>query len=369
MRLNGILLESVGCPLMTGQLCRIESANHTLIDAQAVGFNRDITYLMPFKQPVGLMAGARVFPEEKAHDILIGESWLGRVVNGLGEPLDGKGRLNGNDLLPPLPPSVNPLTRRSVDEPLDVGVKAINGLLTIGKGQRVGLMAGSGVGKSVLLGMITRQTKADIVVVGLIGERGREVKEFIDHSLGADGLAKSIVVVAPADESPLMRLKATELCHSIAAWFRDRGHHVLLLVDSLTRYAMAQREIALSLGEPPATKGYPPSAFGMIDLPLSDMYTPYVFPSENGLRCGTRELNYGPHQWRGDFQFNISRYSQQQLMETSHRHLLHAEEGTWLNIDGFHMGIGGDDSWSPSVSAEFQLSAGRYHYQLVWCQK
>lgn len=233
VRLNGILLESVGCPLMTGQLCRIESANHTLIDAQAVGFNRDITYLMPFKQPVGLMAGARVFPEEKAHDILIGESWLGRVVNGLGEPLD-------------------------------VGVKAINGLLTIGKGQRVGLMAGSGVGKSVLLGMITRQTKADIVVVGLIGERGREVKEFIDHSLGADGLAKSIVVVAPADESPLMRLKATELCHSIAAWFRDRGHHVLLLVDSLTRYAMAQREIALSLGEPPATKGYPPSAFGMI---------------------------------------------------------------------------------------------------------
>ncbi|WP_247189618.1 FliI/YscN family ATPase [Escherichia coli] len=200
VRLNGILLESVGCPLMTGQLCRIESANHTLIDAQAVGFNRDITYLMPFKQPVGLMAGARVFPEEKAHDILIGESWLGRVVNGLGEPLDGKGRLNGNDLLPPLPPSVNPLTRRSVDEPLDVGVKAINGLLTIGKGQRVGLMAGSGVGKSVLLGMITRQTKADIVVVGLIGERGREVKEFIDHSLG----------------------------------------------------------------EPPATKGYPPSAFGMI---------------------------------------------------------------------------------------------------------
>ena len=191
VRLNGILLESVGCPLMTGQLCRIESANHTLIDAQAVGFNRDITYLMPFKQPVGLMAGARVFPEEKAHDILIGESWLGRVVNGLGEPLDGKGRLNGNDLLPPLPPSVNPLTRRSVDEPLDVGVKAINGLLTIGKGQRVGLMAGSGVGKSVLLGMITRQTKADIVVVGLIGERGREVKEFIDHSLGAADASES----------------------------------------------------------------------------------------------------------------------------------------------------------------------------------
>ncbi|EPF6161498.1 flagellar protein export ATPase FliI [Citrobacter sedlakii] len=264
IRVNGILLESVGCPLATGQLCRIESADRTLIDAQAVGFNRDITYLMPFKNPVGLMAGARVFPEDKVQEVLIGDAWLGRVVNGLGEPLDDKGRLAGSDVLPPHAPSINPLTRQPVQQPLDVGVKAINGLLTIGKGQRVGLMAGSGVGKSVLLGMITRQTRAEIVVVGLIGERGREVKEFIDHSLGAEGLAKSIIVAAPADESPLMRLKATELCHSIAAWFRDRGHDVLLLVDSLTRYAMAQREIALSLGEPPATKGYPPSAFGLI---------------------------------------------------------------------------------------------------------
>ncbi|WP_318392443.1 flagellar protein export ATPase FliI [Enterobacter sp.] len=264
VQLNGILLECVGCPLVTGQLCRIESADGSFIDAQAVGFNRDITYLMPFKQPTGLMAGARVFPEDKAQEVLIGESWLGRVVSGLGEPIDGKGKLGGNDVLPASAPSINPLTRQPVAEPLDVGVKAINGMLTIGKGQRVGLMAGSGVGKSVLLGMITRQTKAQVVVVGLIGERGREVKEFIDHSLGAEGLAKSIVVAAPADESPLMRLKATELCHAIAAWFRDRGYDVLLLVDSLTRYAMAQREIALSLGEPPATKGYPPSAFGII---------------------------------------------------------------------------------------------------------
>ncbi|SFR02911.1 flagellum-specific ATP synthase [Enterobacter sp. kpr-6] len=264
VRLNGILLECVGCPLVTGQLCRIESADGSFIDAQAVGFNRDITYLMPFKQPTGLMAGARVFPEDRAQEVLIGESWLGRVVSGLGEPIDGKGKLGGSDVLPASAPSINPLTRQPVAEPLDVGVKAINGMLTIGKGQRVGLMAGSGVGKSVLLGMITRQTKAQVVVVGLIGERGREVKEFIDHSLGAEGLAKSIVVAAPADESPLMRLKATELCHAIAAWFRDRGFDVLLLVDSLTRYAMAQREIALSLGEPPATKGYPPSAFGII---------------------------------------------------------------------------------------------------------
>lgn len=264
VRMNGLLLESVGCPLATGQLCRVESADRELIDAQAVGFNRDITYLMPFKTPTGLMAGARVFPEEKAQEIMIGESWLGRVVNGLGEPIDGKGKTGGTHLLAPLAPVINPLTRQPVAEPLDVGVKAINGMLTIGKGQRVGLMAGSGVGKSVLLGMITRQTQAQIVVVGLIGERGREVNEFIEHALGEEGLAKSIVVVAPADASPLMRLKATELCHAIAAFFRDQGYDVLLLVDSLTRYAMAQREIALSLGEPPATKGYPPSAFGII---------------------------------------------------------------------------------------------------------
>jgi len=264
VRMNGLLLESVGCPLATGQLCRVESADRELIDAQAVGFNRDITYLMPFKTPTGLMAGARVFPEEKAQEIMIGESWLGRVVNGLGEPIDGKGKTGGTHLLAPLAPAINPLTRQPVAEPLDVGVKAINGMLTIGKGQRVGLMAGSGVGKSVLLGMITRQTQAQIVVVGLIGERGREVNEFIEHALGDEGLAKSIVVAAPADASPLMRLKATELCHAIAAFFRDQGYDVLLLVDSLTRYAMAQREIALSLGEPPATKGYPPSAFGII---------------------------------------------------------------------------------------------------------
>ena len=264
VRMNGLLLESVGCPLATGQLCRVESADRELIDAQAVGFNRDITYLMPFKTPTGLMAGARVFPEEKTQEIMIGESWLGRVVNGLGEPIDGKGKTGGTHLLAPLAPAINPLTRQPVAEPLDVGVKAINGMLTIGKGQRVGLMAGSGVGKSVLLGMITRQTQAQIVVVGLIGERGREVNEFIEHALGDEGLAKSIVVAAPADASPLMRLKATELCHAIAAFFRDQGYDVLLLVDSLTRYAMAQREIALSLGEPPATKGYPPSAFGII---------------------------------------------------------------------------------------------------------
>lgn len=264
VRVNGILLECVGCRLAIGQLCQVESANNELMDAQVVGFDRGINWLMPFKNPIGLVANARVFPAEKQDGTMIGEQWLGRVVNGLGEPLDNKGKLSGETALPTHLPQIHPLTRQQVHIPLDVGVRAINGLLTIGKGQRVGLMAGSGVGKSVLLGMITRYTQADVVVVGLIGERGREVTEFIENSLQAGGLVNSVVVVAPADESPLMRIKATELCHTIASYFRDKGKDVLLLVDSLTRYAMAQREIALSLGEPPATKGYPSSVFGMI---------------------------------------------------------------------------------------------------------
>ncbi|SFN35403.1 flagellum-specific ATP synthase [Izhakiella capsodis] len=264
VRVKGLLLESVGCQLAVGQYCQIEESSGTMLDAQVVGFDRDVTFLMSFKSPGGLTAGARVFPVEKKRALMIGSDWMGRVINGLGEPLDGKSAPGGEFPLNSQPELINPLLRRPVDTPLDTGVKAINGLLTIGKGQRVGLMAGSGVGKSVLLGMITRSTQADVVVVGLIGERGREVNEFIYHTLQASGMAKSIVVAAPADESPLMRLKAAELCHAIAAHFRDQGKDVLLLVDSLTRYAMAQREIALSLGEPPATKGYPPSAFGMI---------------------------------------------------------------------------------------------------------
>ena len=264
VRVSGMLLESLGCQRMTGQRCYVEQGDGSMLEAQVVGFNRDITYLMPFKKPVGLTSGSRVFPAKDEALLQIDESWLGRVLNGLGEPLDDKGKLSGRDLLPTELPRVNPLKRRPVSEPLDVGVRAINALLTLGKGQRIGLFAGSGVGKSVLLGMITRQTKADMVVVGLIGERGREVQEFLLHALGEEGLRKAVVVVAPANESPLMRLKATELCHTIAGYFRDQGKDVLLLVDSLTRYAMAQREIALALGEPPATKGYPPSVFGML---------------------------------------------------------------------------------------------------------
>jgi len=261
---SGLLLESVGCTLHTGQRCHIETESGDWLAAQVVGFRENISYLMPFKKVEGLVTGARVMPAPERSDLKIGPSWLGRIVNGLGEPVDDKGRLGGDQVLQLQPPRVNPLRKQPVRDMLDVGVRAINGTLTLGKGQRVGLMAGSGVGKSVLLGLITRQTVADVVVVGLIGERGREVREFIERSLGEKGLARAVVVIAPADESPLMRLRATELCHSIAAHYRDQGQHVLLLVDSLTRYAMAKREVALALGEPPATRGYPPSVFSLL---------------------------------------------------------------------------------------------------------
>ncbi|NNG24322.1 flagellar protein export ATPase FliI [Telluria aromaticivorans] len=258
---QGLLLESVGCPLHTGQRCRIETVDGGWLDAQVVGFKEKVSYLMPFKKATGLATGARVLPAPVQADLMIGPSWMGRMVNGLGEPIDGLGKLGGDQPLSTIPPKVNPLKKAPVEEPLDVGVRAINSMLTIGKGQRVGLMAGSGVGKSVLLGLITRQTVADVIVVGLIGERNREVREFVEKSLGPEGLKRAVLVVAPADESPMMRVMATEMCHSIAAHFRDRGQNVLLLCDSLTRYAMALREVALSLGEPPATRGYPPSVF------------------------------------------------------------------------------------------------------------
>ncbi len=261
---SGLLLESAGCQMHTGQRCQIETVDGQWLEAQVVGFRDKLSFLMPFKKAVGMTTGARVLPSPERASLQIGPSWLGRMVNGLGEPIDELGRLGGEMQLDLVPPRVHPLKKQPVHEPLDVGVRAINAMLTLGKGQRVGLMAGSGVGKSVLLGLITRQTVADVVVVGLIGERSREVREFVDMSLGPEGLRKAVLVIAPADESPLMRIMATELCHTIAAHYRDQGKHVLLLVDSLTRYAMALREVALALGEPPATKGYPPSVFSAL---------------------------------------------------------------------------------------------------------
>ncbi|AJR07788.1 flagellar protein export ATPase FliI [Photobacterium gaetbulicola] len=264
VKVTGLMLEAVGCRLLTGQRCLVETGNGTKIEAQTVGFNRDVAYLMPVSNASGLFSGAKVWPLDGESQIRIGPQWLGRVLNGLGEPLDRLGPVLGQDDISLESENINPMSRRPIDGALDVGIRAINSLLTLGKGQRIGLFAGSGVGKSVLLGMITRQTSADVVVVGLIGERGREVKEFIEHSLGPEGLARAVVIAAPADESPLMRLRASQLCHRVAEYYRDQGKDVLLLMDSLTRFAMAQREIALALGEPPATKGYPPSVFSML---------------------------------------------------------------------------------------------------------
>ncbi|PWI33031.1 flagellar protein export ATPase FliI [Vibrio albus] len=264
VKVTGLMLQAVGCRFKLEQRCLVETDNGVMTEAQVVGFDHHTAYLMPIRQLGGLFAGAKVIPLQESSTVQISFDWIGRIVNGLGEPLDDGPPLDRGDWLSLDPSPINPLKRRPVDTPLDVGVRAINGLLTLGKGQRVGLMAGSGVGKSVLMGMITKNTSADVIVVGLIGERGREVREFIERSLGPEGMQKAIVIAAPADESPLMRLRATKLCHRVAEYFRDQGKDVLLLMDSLTRYAMAQREIALSLGEPPASRGYPPSVFSLL---------------------------------------------------------------------------------------------------------
>ncbi len=263
-RMVGLTLEAVGCQAPVGGRCIIQStANHT-IEAEVVGFSGDRTYLMPAGDIRGLLPNSRVVPTGQIYDAAVGDAMLGRVISGAGKPLDGRGPINTTDRVPLAGVTKNPLARQPIRDVLDVGVRAINGLLTVGRGQRLGLFAGSGVGKSVLLGMMTRYTNADVIVVALVGERGREVKEFVEDTLGQEGLARSIVVATPADDPPLLRLHGAMLATSIAEYYRDQGKHVLLLMDSLTRFAQAQREIALAIGEPPATKGYPPSVFAKL---------------------------------------------------------------------------------------------------------
>lgn len=286
-RVTGLVMEAVGLKLAVGSGCTVLMPNGNRVEAEVVGFNGDRLYLMPTQDVFGLTPGAKVVPWEnitnpatlseprvashprrRASDRVrhfpVGEGLLGRVLDGVGRPLDGLGPLKAEREAPLVNQSFNPLDREPIRQILDVGVRAINALLTVGRGQRMGLFAGSGVGKSVLLGMMARYTSADVIVVGLIGERGREVKEFIEQILGPEGLARSVVVAAPADTWPLMRLQGASYATSIAEYFRDQGKDVLLIMDSLTRYAMAQREIALAIGEPPATKGYPPSVFAKL---------------------------------------------------------------------------------------------------------
>jgi flagellum-specific ATP synthase len=263
VRVVGLTLEATGCRAPIGSSCLVETINGE-IEAEVVGFSGENLFLMPNEQVSGVLPGAKVTPIVGGSGISVGMELLGRVVDGVGNPIDDLGELYTEETASFTSEPINPLARKPISEPLDVGLKAINGLLTVGKGQRLGLFAGSGVGKSVTLGMMTRGTTAQVVVVGLIGERGREVKEFIEEILGPEGRQRSVVVAAPADSSALMRLKGCQTALTIAEYFRDQGLDVLLLMDSLTRFAQAQREIALSVGEPPATKGYPPSVFAKL---------------------------------------------------------------------------------------------------------
>ena len=264
VRLVGLTLETRGIMAPLGACCEVVGRHGHRVEAEVVGFNDKTLFLMPFTDPVGVGPGDMVRVLSHSSQVCLGPELLGRVIDGRGQPLDGKPAPKCRDTLALMGRPLNPMERGPIQQVLDVGVKAINGVLTMGRGQRIGLVAGSGVGKSVLLGMLTRFTKADVVVIGLIGERGREVQAFISESLGTEGLAKSVVVAAPANLSPVLRLKATHMTHVIAEYFRDQGKNVLMLCDSLTRVAHAQREIGLAIGEPPTAKGYPPSVFALL---------------------------------------------------------------------------------------------------------
>ncbi|MCX7169880.1 MAG: flagellar protein export ATPase FliI [Proteobacteria bacterium] len=283
-RINGLVMEATGIKLPLGSNCCIQAPDGGLVEAEVVGFAGEKLFMMPSEDVYGLAPGAHVMALETPPAILragerlslqgnhvdrvkhvpVGDALLGRVLDGNGRPLDGGGPIAAKQSRSLQGSIVNPLSRAPITRTLDVGIRSMNALLTVGRGQRLGLFAGSGLGKSVLLGMMARYTEAEVIVVGLIGERGREVKEFIEEILGKEGMRRSVVVAAPADTNPLMRLQGAAYATAIAEEFRDQGRHVLLLMDSLTRYAMAQREIALAIGEPPVTRGYPPSVFARL---------------------------------------------------------------------------------------------------------
>lgn len=261
----GLTIEANGPGVQLGEICAISSRNGgPRILAEAVGFKEKKVLLMPLADTSGIGPGCEVLALGRNLEIPVGPELQGRILDGLGQPIDGKGEIKGSMVYPVHNTPPNPLTRRRISEPIAVGVKAIDGLLTLGKGQRIGIFAGSGVGKSTLLGMIARNTKADINVIALVGERGREVREFIERDLGEEGLKRSVVVVATSDQPAMVRLKAPMVATAIAEYFRDQGYDVMLMMDSITRFAMAQREIGLAVGEPPATRGYTPSVFALL---------------------------------------------------------------------------------------------------------
>lgn len=263
-RVIGQIVEATALEVSLGDLCRIESAHAPRVTAQVVGFHDRGILLMPLRDLEGIHPGAKVLPLGRDLDVAVGDGLIGRVLDGLGRPMDGLGPIPRSTTYPLNADPPNPLERRRIDRPLGTGVRTIDGLITLGRGQRVGIMAGSGVGKSVLLGMVAKRTTADVNVIALLGERGREVREFIERDLGPEGLARSVVVVATSDQSAVVRATGALVATSIAEYFRDQGRDVMLMVDSVTRVAMAWRETGLAVGEPPTTKGYPPSVFAQL---------------------------------------------------------------------------------------------------------
>ncbi len=263
-RVVGLTIESIGPVVRHGELCKIKLEKGDFLYAEVVGFNRNRLVLMPIGEMKGVIAGAEVIAAGSSLMIPVGNELLGRVINGIGTPLDGLGEIYTKEKYPVMSEAINPLERTIINKPLSVGIRAIDGLITVGKGQRIGVFSGSGVGKSVLLGMIARYTSADVNVIILIGERGREVRNFVENELGPEGLKKSVVVVATSDQPPMLRLRGAFIGHAIAEYFRDQGKDVNILMDSVTRFALAQREVGLAAGEPSATRGYPPSVFSLL---------------------------------------------------------------------------------------------------------
>jgi flagellum-specific ATP synthase len=279
-RIVGLVIEGEGPDVPVGSMVRIfPRGEEKPVEAEVVGFSDSKILMMPLATPLGLGPNCRIEAIGSRAAVSVDGSILGRVLDGLGRPIDGKGPLDCADEMPLYAEPINPVIRKRITEPLDLGVRSINGSLTAGRGQRIGIIAGTGVGKSVLLGMMAKNTNADVTVIGFVGERGREVREFLDKNLGEEGMKRSVIVTATSDNTPLVRLRSAFTATAIAEYFREQGKDVLLLIDSLTRFSMAQREIGLSIGEPPATKGYTPSVFAQLPKILE--------------RAGTKEDNKG----------------------------------------------------------------------------
>jgi flagellum-specific ATP synthase len=283
-RVVGFTVESVGPECRMGTVCDIfDKDGSRKFPAEVMGFKDNRVLLMPLEEIQGIGPGSRVVARQTQAYVPVGNHLLGRIIDGIGNPIDGKGPIHSKMQYPIYATPINPLKRRRISEPLDLGIRAINGLLTVGCGQRIGIFAGSGVGKSVLLGMIAKKTNADVNVIALIGERGRELNDFIEKQLGEDGLQRSVIVVATSDHLPLIRMRGAFIATAVAEYFRDQGLKVNLMMDSVTRFAMAQREIGLALGEPPTTKGYTPSVFTLLPKLLERAGTSATRGSITGL--------------------------------------------------------------------------------------